>query len=155
MRSGLLVLALLSTTTPSASFAQDDISIERGRYVAITSGCNDCHTAGYGLMEGNVPETEWLKGDALGWRGPWGTTYAVNLRLFFHNMSGDEWVAYARALKTRPPMPWFNLRQMSEPDLLALHRYITSLEGMGDPAPAYVPPDQEPTGPVVQFPAGP
>ena len=48
-----------------------------------TSGCNDCHTAGYMQKDGQVPETEWLTGDSMGWQGPWGTTYAANLRLLF------------------------------------------------------------------------
>lgn len=58
-------------------------SIERGRYLAKIGGCNDCHTPGYGLSGGQVPEAQWLVGDQLGWNGPWGTTYPSNLRLFF------------------------------------------------------------------------
>lgn len=48
--------------------------VERGRYLVKTSGCNDCHTAGYAESGGNVPEKEWLSGNQLGWCGPWGTT---------------------------------------------------------------------------------
>ncbi len=46
-------------------------AVEEGRYLAITGGCNDCHTNGYLQTEGNVPETEWVLGSPLGWRGPW------------------------------------------------------------------------------------
>ena len=59
------------------------------------------------MSGGKVPEAEWLKGDSLGWRGPWGTTYPANLRLYMAPMTQDQWVRTAKDLKTRPPMPWF------------------------------------------------
>lgn len=49
-------------------------------------------------------------------------------------------------------MPWFNVRDMSERDLRSLYRYVRSLGPAGKPAPAYVPPDREPPGPVIAFP---
>ena len=63
-----------------ASGEPDSRQIERGRYLVKISGCNDCHTAGYAMTGGNIPESQWLMGDKLGWRGPWGTTYPANLR---------------------------------------------------------------------------
>ena len=149
-----LSLAAASLAMCSTALAQD-ATIERGRYLVQIGGCNDCHTAGYAPMEGNVPESEWLKGDAVGWRGPWGTTYAVNLRIRMSEMSEDEWVEYGKTFKTRPPMPWFNIHAMSEVDLRSLHKYITSFEDKGEPAPEFVPPEQEPQGPVIQFPDAP
>ncbi|HKP66458.1 MAG TPA: cytochrome C [Casimicrobiaceae bacterium] len=128
---------------------------ERGRYVVTISGCNDCHTPGYALNGGKIDEKQWLTGDSLGWRGPWGTTYPVNLRLYMQNISEKDWVAKAKTLETRPPMPWFNVRRMSEADLRAVHRYIRSLGPAGEPAPAFVPPNQEPRPPYVSFPAPP
>ena len=125
---------------------------ERGRYIAQVSGCNDCHTSGYLLNDGNVPTAQWLKGDSFGWRGPWGTTYPPNLRIFVSNMSEDEWVITAKSLKRRPPMPWFNLNAMSEPDLRALYQFIRSLGEPGQPAPAYLPPGEEPKTPYALFP---
>jgi mono/diheme cytochrome c family protein len=148
-----LSLAFAAMALPAA--AQDGASVERGKYIAIIGGCNDCHTAGYAMNEGQVPESEWLKGDALGWRGPWGTTYPVNLRIRLGEMSEDEWVKFAKTFKTRPPMPWFAVNQMTDDDLRSLHKYITSFAEKGEPAPQYVPPDQEPKGPYVQFPAPP
>jgi mono/diheme cytochrome c family protein len=129
--------------------------IERGRYLMRIAGCNDCHTAGYAQSGGNVPEAQWLTGDALGWSGPWGTTYPANLRLVIAGMSEQEWIQRARAAKYRPPMPWFALRDMSEADLRAAYRYIRSLGPAGKPAPAYVPPGDKAAGPVVMFPAPP
>jgi mono/diheme cytochrome c family protein len=133
----------------------DGASIARGRYIAKISGCNDCHTAGYAMSGGKVPEKDWLMGDALGWRGDWGTTYPPNLRLYLKDMSEAQWVKTAKALNTRPPMPWFGLHDMSEQDLRSFYRLVKSLGPVGVPAPAYVPPGQTPNGPYVQFPAAP
>ena len=113
--------------------------IRHGRYLIATSGCNDCHTPGYMMKDGHVPETEWLTGDAMGWQGPWGTTYPSNLRRVAATMSEAQWVARARA-PMRPPMPSPSLRAMSDADLKAIYRYLKSLPVTGAAAPAYVPP---------------
>ena len=138
------------TTKPAGSTL-----IDRGRYLAKIAGCNDCHTPGYAESAGAVPESKWLTGDRLGWRGPWGTTYAANLRDKVPKMSEAEWVKFGKTAQLRPPMPWFALRDMTEPDLRALNRFIVHLGPGGSPAPAYVPPDQEPKPPYVSFPAPP
>jgi len=115
-------------------------------------GCNDCHTPGYAQAAGKVPEPARLTGDALGYKGAWGTTYPANLRLLFASMTRDEWIRYAKSVETRPPMPWFTLRATSERDLSAMYAYMKTLGPAGKPAPAYVSPGQQPAGPVVQFP---
>jgi hypothetical protein len=96
---------------------------------------------------GNVPEAEWLIGDSIGWRGPWGTTYGRNLRQFFQNLSEDQWVKWARTARTRPPMPWFGLNAMKERDLRAIYRFTKSLGPNATQIPAAVPPDKEPITP--------
>jgi mono/diheme cytochrome c family protein len=133
----------------------NDAVIERGRYIARIAGCNDCHTPGYAQTGGKVDEKLWLIGDQVGWQGAWGTTYPANLRLSLAKLSEDEWVRLARSAQYRPPMPWFALRDMSEPDLRALHRFVRSLGARGEPAPGYVPPGQVAHGPVIAFPAMP
>ena len=125
---------------------------QRGKYLIEIMGCNDCHTPGYAQAAGKVPESAWLTGDALGYKGAWGTTYPANLRLLFASMTRDEWIKYAKSVETRPPMPWFTLRATSERDLSAMYAYMKTLGPAGKPAPAYVPPGQQPAGPVVQFP---
>ena len=50
-----------------------------------------------------------LKGNPVGFQGPWGTTYAANLRIEAAARSEDEFVTYLATLESRPPMPWFNL----------------------------------------------
>ncbi len=133
----------------------DKQAVERGRYLAVVGGCNDCHTASYNESEGQVPERWWLRGSPLGFRGIWGTTYASNLRLSLSKMPEDQWVTYAKALETRPPMPWFNLNQWSEDDLRAFYRYVRQLGPVGRAAPDPVPPHLEPKGEVVSWPLPP
>ncbi len=130
--------------------------VKRGRYLAIVGGCNDCHTAGYAPSGGQVPETQWLLGDGtVGFRGPWGTTYAPNLRRVAAKMNEDEWVRYVKDLKTRPPMPWFTLKQWLEIDLRALYRYIRQMGPAGEATTAFMPPDAMPKGMVIQWPVAP
>ena len=157
-------VALLGLLLPVSTLAADKAvakkaspraeakDVARGRYLAKIAGCNDCHTPGYVQNAGKVPENQWLTGVALGWRGPWGTTYAVNLRLHMQTLTEQQWMAVARAKEMRPPMPWFALRDMSDADLRAIYRYIRHLGPSGQPAPAYVPPGQEPKAPFVTFP---
>ena len=152
--------AIFAAATAPSAFAQsakspDAKSIERGRYVVKIGGCNDCHTAGYVQAGGKVPEKEWLTGDQLGWRGPWGTTYPTNLRLYMSKITEAQWVATAKTAQFRPPMPWFTLHDMTDQDLRAIYRFTRSLGTAGGPAPAFVPPGQEPKGPFVLFPQPP
>lgn len=149
------MLALLVALPAMAQDKKADPQANRGRYLVKIGGCNDCHTPGYGPTGGKVPEAQWLTGDILGFQGPWGTTYPTNLRLYFQNLTEDEWVKKGRTLSTRPPMPWFNVQAMSTSDLRAMYRYVKSLGPAGQPAPAYLPPGQEPKGPAVKFPAPP
>jgi mono/diheme cytochrome c family protein len=144
-------LAAGAASSWAATTENDTAMIDRGRYLAQVAGCNDCHTSGYLMSNGQIPESRWLLGDNFGWRGPWGTTYPPNLRLFLKDMSEDQWVQIARTLKRRPPMPWYTLNKMHEDDLRALYRFIRSLGAPGNPAPAYVPPDREPSPPYALF----
>jgi hypothetical protein len=144
-----LVLAVAACVHPEGA---DRASVERGRYLVSVAGCNDCHTPGYIVSAGKVPESAWLTGDRLGWRGPWGTTYATNLRLFLANMSEEQWLEYARRMEPRPPMPWYNVRAMNDRDLVSILRYAKALGPAGEPAPLALPPGAAPEGPFVQFP---
>jgi mono/diheme cytochrome c family protein len=133
----------------------DQQQIERGRYVVNVAACNDCHTAGFGKSGGRIPESQRLMGDTLGFRGPWGTTYPINLRLYMNSFSMDQWEHVAKSMQARPPMPWWVLHDMSLQDLRAVYAYVKWLGPAGEPAPTYLPPEKEPAGPVVQFPLPP
>lgn len=152
------ILAAILAISAFSSFAAtptDSAAATRGKYLVKITGCNDCHTAGYTMVGGQIPVEQWLQGSDLGWRGPWGTTYATNLRLYMQTISEDQWVAVAHTAQMRPPMPWFALHDLNERDLRDMYRFIRSLGAAGKPAPAFVPPEQVPQGPFVQFPAPP
>jgi mono/diheme cytochrome c family protein len=151
MKSFALLMAVC-LVAPALAQEKSDPLVKRGRYIVQIGGCNDCHTAGYAPSGGKVPEAQWLTGDTLGWHGPWGTTYPTNLRLYMQGLTEEQWVKKAKTLSTRPPMPWFNVRDMSTSDLRAMYRYIRHLGPAGKPAPAYLPPDKTPSEPVVRFP---
>ena len=157
IRSGQFatLLALISTQISldiAASPSLDPELVDRGRYLVVIAGCNDCHTPGYLLSEGKTPERLWLTGDSFGWRGPWGTTYPPNLRNLVQTLTEDQWLSLGKNLKARPPMPWFNLNVMKDEDLSAIYQFIRHLGPGGQAAPAYLPPDKEPNGPYALFP---
>ena len=142
-----LAAACVSAVPLAAQAAPGDVSVERGRQVSIVGGCNDCHTAGYNESAGKIDPAKALKGTAIGWMGPWGTTYPANILLKVKDMSEDEFVKYAKTFTARPPMPFYNVHAMDESDLRSLYLYIKSLGDPGDPMPDYVPPGQEPKTP--------
>jgi mono/diheme cytochrome c family protein len=144
--------ALASCAVAAAPPQPGKNQLERGRHLIRIAGCNDCHTPGYVQKNGQVDEKLWLTGDSLGWAGPWGTTYATNLRLMMANMTERQWLHHARHMEPKPPMPWFNVRAMSDAELKAIYAFTRSLGAAGVPAPAYVPAGQKAQGPVVQFP---
>ena len=147
----LIIFAPVSVLSSDSS----DTPEVRGRYLVEIGGCNDCHTAGFAPNGGNIPEDQWLQGDTLGYRGPWGTTYAINLRQYFSDINEDAWVEKAKSLRTKPPMPWWALNAMTEDDLRAVYRYTRSLGSSDSKVPAYLPPAEEPKTPYIQWPSPP
>lgn len=139
----------------SSTAMATDSDIMRGKYLIEIGGCNDCHTAGYAPSGGAVQEEQWLLGDALGFRGGWGTTYPPNLRTYMNKLSEKEWLSKAKTLKTRPPMPWWVLNRMTQEDLSAVYAYITQLPVVESNVPEYVAPGEQPKGPYIQWPAPP
>ncbi|RKT44919.1 hypothetical protein [Thiocapsa rosea] len=124
--------------------------IERGRYLVKVSGCNDCHTEGYMQGNGEIPTEQWLTGSAVGFQGPWGTTYPTNLRLLLNELTEADWLVRAREPK-RPPMPWFNLSAMTDADLVAIHRFVRSLGPAGEPVPVAAAPGEVVATPYFDF----
>jgi mono/diheme cytochrome c family protein len=159
MNKPLIACAVLIAMTGGAAtgfaVASRNELVQRGRYIAMVGGCNDCHTPGFTQSAGKVPESQWLTGDRLGWSGPWGTTYAPNLRLHFASMDLPSFKTYARAMTARPPMPYWAVNAMSDDDLEALYAFVQSLGPAGERAPPALPPGVVPEGPVVRFPAPP
>ena len=146
-----VLVAGCSTKESAGGNADSSSMIDRGRYLVKIAGCNDCHTRDYIFKAGNVPEQNWLQGDILGWNGPWGTTYAPNLRMKMQSLTEEQWLQYAAGAQLRPPMPWYELRQMSRDDLRAIYRFIRTLAPIGEPAPPALAPGAEPPMPYFKL----
>lgn len=149
-----LGLAACSPPAGSAKPAVDtvphvvaDSPIEAGRYLVRVGGCNDCHTAGFAQSGGAVPEPQQLAGNPVGYRGPWGTSYAGNLRMLAAKITEDQWVEMLTTRRFLPPMPGHNISRMEEADLRALYAYIHYLGGEWTPSPTSLPPGETPKGP--------
>ena len=128
----------------------DARSIERGKYLVGVGACNDCHTPGFNEAAGKIPQQQWLTGSSVGFQGPWGTSYPVNLRLYVQSLSEAQWLARVRQ-PMRPPMPWFNLREMTDADLVAMYRFIRALGPTGTAAPAAAAPGAPVNTPYFDF----
>ena len=146
----LCLAAFGAAFLPLAATAEDGtISVERGLQISIIGGCHDCHTPGYSETEGKIDPVNALIGNPVGFQGPWGTTYAANLRLTINGESEDDFVKFAKTFKAKPPMPYFNVHAMDESDLRSLYLYIGSLGEPGNPAPEALPPGVAPPTPYV------
>lgn len=146
----LLSVLLLAACAAPAGGPQSDL--RRGRYLVVIGHCNNCHTEGYTNAAGDVPEKDWLLGSKVGWRSAAGTAYPHNLRLYLADLSEDGWLQAARAMRPRPPMPWWSLRDTSDDDLRLMYRFIRSLGPAGEPAPSALPPERDPPGPHFRVP---
>ena len=149
--SGSGAPAVAHAAGPSAVADDRAGLVARGKYLVMIAGCNDCHTPGYAEKGGEVPERAWLVGSPLGYHGPWGTTYPANLRLKLADMDEATWLRSSAELHTRPIMPDYNVRAMTEGDRRALYRFVRSLGPAGEKAPDYLPPGQTPPLPYFQL----
>lgn len=136
-----------TAAVPTAATPSDADLLARGEYLVRIAGCNDCHTPAYAERGGEVPKEEWLVGSPLGFNGPWGTTYAANLRMKAAEMDEAGWMKYTAELRTRPIMPDFAVRDMSEEDRRAIYRFVHALGAAGQPAPEALPPGRTPPPP--------
>jgi mono/diheme cytochrome c family protein len=142
-----LMLATLLALSGLAAMASDP-AIARGRSIAVDAGCVACHSPDGAA----AAERGWLTGNATGQLGPWGTTYASNLRVTLARMSEETWVRYATKLKPRAPMPADSLKRLDERDLRALYRYVRAAGVEGAQVPYAMAPGQVPPAPFVAHP---
>ncbi len=146
-----VLIATLAAASAYSNAAENlDDAVARGQYLAKVAGCNDCHTRNYPETAGKVPMEQWLTGTDLGFQGPWGVSYPANLRLYFADLSEEQWLARAR-MPMLPPMPWFALRDMNDDDLLAIYHFVKSLGPAGEPVPVAVGPHQPIATPYIEF----
>jgi mono/diheme cytochrome c family protein len=125
---------------------------EIGKYITQIAGCHDCHTPG--IMQGkelkDVGEAQWFTGSPLGFNGPWGTSYAPNLRLKVGPYNNDAmFIAAMRKRNDRPPMPWAALHAMTDEDLGAVFAYLKALGPSGVAMPEPLPVGKQPPQPFI------
>jgi mono/diheme cytochrome c family protein len=154
LMKGVVVVAALVTSVNPATPANTVVPpavLARGRALVVYGTCNDCHTAGWREADGNVPQSRWMTGSAIGFRGWWGTSYPTNVRLAFQAMPEDGWISAVRTRAGHPPMVWQDLRNLPDADLRAIYRFIRSLGPAGSVAPAAVEPWREPVTRVIDM----
>jgi hypothetical protein len=144
LSASTIAITIATAIVPVGGSTAGEVSVERGLKVSIFAACHDCHTEGYRESDGKIDPEKALKGSKVGWRGPWGTTYAANLRRFAQRLNEDEFLLLLTNFQPQPPMPWFNIRAMEETDIRSLYRYIRSLGDPGEEVPSAVGPNVEP-----------
>lgn len=146
----MLVVSRLSATSGEAAVATDPL-IARGKYLVAYGGCNECHTSGWRESGGTLPVSRWMTGSPVGIRGSWGTSYPVNVRLRFAQISEEQWLFSVRTRGGHPPMQWHDIRFLTLEDQRALYRFIHSLGPAGQPMPGDAPPWREPKTPYIRL----
>ena len=151
--------AQIRVTTPQTTRVVAATDIEAGRYLVQITGCNDCHSPRGAPGSPPLDEADTLRGNGVGFYGPWGTTYAANLRLTTATLTEEAWVDMLSTREGRPIMPWASVRAMDDADKRAIYRYIRSLPGEpGEAVPDGLPPGQVPSTPYedlnIKMPAG-
>jgi len=130
---------------------QQQQDVERGRKLVLEMRCNNCHTPDYDLRA-SVPEEDWLVGSNLGFYGPSGTVYPVNLRLLVNRISEDKWVNLTRQMRKGMPMDAVLLPSAPEQDLRAIYRFVKYLGPKGEPAPESLPAGETPQTRYIEYP---
>lgn len=142
----LLVAPAFAGNAPASSK-----SIKHGEFLVNYGACNDCHTPGWAQNGGQAPKDALLTGGGTNFQGPWGTTYPINLRLYFQGISLKQWIHNARTMKARPTMPFWTFRDLSDKDLADMYAYIRSLGPAGKPAHDWVAPGQDAPAPYLKL----
>ena len=132
-----------------AQAQQRDPLVNRGRAVVLAMHCNDCHTAGWRESNGRIPVSLWMTGGGTGYRGAWGTTYPINVRIWFQESTESEWLFAVRTRGGIPPMIWDRIRALPQTDQRAIYHFIHYLGPAGTPAPADLPAWRKPSTPYV------
>jgi mono/diheme cytochrome c family protein len=153
-------------------------AVARGKYLVNTIGCSDCHTpfkmgpngperdqerylSGHpeNFKPGPAPELKdgWvmaMPATGTAFKGPWGTSYAMNLtpdrmtglgiwteEMFVKTIrEGRHW-GVGRPIM--PPMPWEFYRNLEDGDLKSIFAYLRTVPPVRNYVPAYEPPQTE------------
>jgi mono/diheme cytochrome c family protein len=149
------------TQQAAAPAAMDTLA--RGEYLVTIMSCGDCHTPG--AFYGAPDMTRKLSGSELGWRGPWGVSFARNLTPDMETGIGAwsaQEIVNAIRTGTRPdgtqlqaPMPWPNYGGVKDEDAYAIAAYLKSLPAVTHKVPSLVPPGKPAKGTVIVIPPPP
>jgi mono/diheme cytochrome c family protein len=146
-----------SAGAPSGVAAE---KVKRGEYLTTVIGCNDCHTPG--TLYGAPDFTRTLSGSELGWRGPWGVTFAANItpdpETGIGKWSEAEIVNCIRTGQRPdgrvllPPMPYQDFAHLSDADAYAIAAFLKSIPAVKHMNLGPVAPGHAVTGSIIDFP---
>jgi hypothetical protein len=103
---------------------------------------------------GVLTPNQWVamtNGDLTAWAGPWGISFAANLTpdaaTGIGGWTADQFIKTMRTGKhlgvgrpILPPMPWFDVAVLTDPDMRALFAYLKSVKPISNPVPQPIPP---------------
>jgi mono/diheme cytochrome c family protein len=130
------VAAVAVATTPPLRSAHAGSQIERGHYLAIVAGCNDCHTPGFFL--GKPDSARYLGGSDVGFEIPGlgvfaGRNITPDKETGIGNWT-DEDIATALTMGKRPDgrqlapiMPYPSFANMTKEDVAAIIAFLRSI----------------------------
>jgi mono/diheme cytochrome c family protein len=157
----LLFVFLANAAVGVASLigARADAQTERGKYLVMLGGCNDCHTPGVFLGKPDFSRT--LGGSEVGFELPGlGVFHGPNLTSDKETGLGDwtpEEVVTAITKGQRPDgrelapiMPWKSFAVLTKEDALAIVAYLKSLPPIKNKVPGPFGPNETPTSFVMK-----
>ena len=93
--------------------------------------------------------------DLTAWAGPWGVSFTANLTpdgTGLGSWTADQFIQTMRTGKhlgvgrpILPPMPWYDIGQLTDDDLRAVFAYLRTLKPVQNAVPAPLPPASTPT----------
>ncbi len=157
-----LLLAFLANGAVGAAIlttARADPQTERGKYLVMLGGCNDCHTPGVFLGKPDFSRT--LGGSEVGFELPGlGVFHGPNLTSDKETGLGGwtpEEVVTAITKGQRPDgrelapiMPWRSFVVLTRADALAIAAYLKSLPPIKNKVPGPFGPNETPTSFVMK-----
>jgi mono/diheme cytochrome c family protein len=159
LASLFLVSCVKKENVPPPVSEADEVA--RGKYLVRLAGCSDCHTPGY--LFGAPDTNRLLAGSELGWKGPWGVSFARNLtpdpQTGIGAWSESDIVTAIRTGKRPdgrillPPMPWPDFAGLTDDDAMAIAKYMKTLVPVPHQMPDIVPPGTPVKGSMLVFPA--
>jgi mono/diheme cytochrome c family protein len=149
-----LALPMIAALALPAAAAAADSPVERGKYLAIISGCSDCHTPG--ALLGKPDANRLMGGSDVGFGIP-GVGVFVGSNLTPDKETGlggwtSEQIVTATTKGKRPNgrvlsdiMPWRSLAHLTPSDAQAIAAYLQSLPAVKNAVPGPFGPKDKPS----------